>query len=228
MTESLPRVSSTAILLILVIVSCLFAEPVGISVREKPDGEAPVVAFVPVGESLRVLQVQRGWVQVRQGDIEGWMDLNELWSVMEQKTFQVPLQLAVGLPRFDFGCCQAAFAKGRFQGLVDFLVGKSELSRKMNDPYYGHRVVRISSEWGPFYSLRTRHSYVKGIYLARFFDDRVRLGLAKRRPFYGEFFGAMWSEEFVQTVLRGNRGWLRNPKIFGKGREYFLGLSYHF
>ena len=41
-------------------------------------------------------------------------------------------------------------------------------------------------------------------------------------------FGGLWSDEFIGSVLKANRGWLRSREIFGRGREYFLGLSYHF
>ena len=224
---SLPKLLAAGCIIVSV-VSCLFAESRDIFVRERPDVEAPVVAVVLPEEAFQVLDVEKGWVQVRQGDVKGWLGLDKLWGVVERNVPPVPSQPAANLPRFDFHCCRGSFETDRYQGLVDFLVGNHELSRKMSHPYYRDRVVRISSQWGPLYYFRTRQYYIKGIYLARFFDDRVRISVAKRRLFYQQIFGPMWSENFMEGVLKSNRGRLRSRGIFGKGREYLLGLNYHF
>ena len=173
-----------------------------------------------------MLRVEKGWVEVCKGEFEGWMSVNGLWNVIEEKTTRLaPLSRT---SESDFEGRQPILKINPVQGFMDFLTGNYEQRRKMNDPHYRDRITSISSEWGPLYHWSTRQCYVKGIYLVRLLDDRVRIGLAKRRFSYGHMLGGLWSDEFIDRVLKANRGWLRNREIFGRGREYFLGLSYHF
>lgn len=116
----------------------------------------------------------------------------------------------------------------RIENFLDFAAGNYELSRKMADPFYRHRVTQISSSWGPLYYRKTLQYHLKGIYLARFSADRIRLGLFKRRLHYREIFGKMWSDHWTEALVEANHPGATSRLIFRGGRDYFLQLSYHF
>ena len=69
---------------------------------------------------------------------------------------------------------------------------------------------------------------VRGIYLWHHYNNQIRVGIFKRRLYYKELFGKLWSDELMDAVVRAQPGWRGNQSLFGRGREYFLELSYHF
>lgn len=215
--------------LMLFCTSQLDAEPVAISLHSHPDESSAVVGRILLQDEFEVLNLGPGWAEVRHKDGQAWMTIEDLWRVIEQRSECVDRDAAAN--SLDFKKSDPQLAQKEWHsldGLVDFVTGNHELEKKMSDPFYKHRVTKISTEWGPFYYHKTRFYYVKGISFARFYQEHVRLAFAKRRFSYREIFGGLWSDEFMEIVLKSNRGWLRNRDIFGKGREYFLELSYHF
>jgi hypothetical protein len=174
------------------------------------------------------MRIEGQWTQVGQGNRVGWVRAESL-----PKLNSAPFKMGDDSPFLPEVTYQLVdrdhhLGAGGLDGLLKFAIGNRELRKKMNDPYFRDKIAAISSEWGPFYKVRTRHYYVKGICLKRMFRDHMRLSLAKRRMSYREMFGSLWSDDFMRTVIESNRGLLGNEKLFGKGREYFLELSVHF
>lgn len=199
-----------------------------IPLHVRPDSTSPVRTLLTLSMPYEVERVEGAWTAVRQGSTVGWVRTKHLPLIKRPKP--VVDRSSPILP----GMTPTLERSGRFssddslEGLLQFAVGNRELRKKMNDPFFRDRVVSISSEWGPFYTVRTRHYYVKGICLKRMLRDQLRLRLAKRRMSYRELFGSLWSDEFLRVVIESNRGLLGNERLFGKGREYFLELSFHF
>lgn len=98
----------------------------------------------------------------------------------------------------------------------------------MSDVYYRDRIVSVSSEWGPLFYLKTQYYYVRGLSLIKILDNRFRLGIAKRRLYFGQIYGSLWSDDFLRVAVDSNSGWLANRDLFDRGREYFVELSVHF
>lgn len=216
--------------LMILAVAEVWAQPGQFSLRQEPREEARVVALLFPTDQVEVVRIQGDWVEVRHGELQAWMELNDLWKVILEKSAPggKPHPSCNGVETRSVAASGAAWAGDAWNALVDFVGGNYELSRKMSDPSYRHRIVKVSSEWGPFYYQKTRQYYVKGLHLGRWWDGRICLSLAKRRFHYREVFGGMWSDEFLEAVLRSNHGWLRNRQIFGRGREYLIEVSYHF
>lgn len=199
-----------------------------IVLRLYPRPDAPVAGVIAVTDGFQVLSLEEGWVEVRRGEIRAWMSADDLWLAVQARGRS--LKAAAAAPGFPPSghLASAAGESNSWSGLVNFLGGDYERWRKISDPHYRDRVSKLISEWGPLYYWRTRLYYIKGIRLCRFLDDRFSVNLAKRRIYYRQIFGQMWSDEFIEGAIQSNRGWLSNRHIFGKGREYFLELSYHF
>ena len=199
-----------------------------IPLHARPDSTSPVRTLLTLSVPFEVERVDGLWAEVSQGSIVGWIRTEHLpISRCPNPVGNVssPIRPAPTLTLDR----SALYSDGNSLGsLLKFAVGNRELRMKMRDPSFRDRVVSISSEWGPFYSVRTRHYYVKGICLKRMLNDHVRLALAKRRISYREMFGSLWSDEFLRVVIKSNRGLLGNERLFGKGREYFLELSFSF
>lgn len=207
----------------------LNAEPAAISLHSHPDESSAVVGRLLLQDEVEVLNLGQGWAEVRHKDGQAWMTIEDLWTVIVQRSEHVDDDAAANSLDFKKSNPQPAQKEWHsLGGLIDFVTGNQELEKKMSDPFYKHRVTKISKEWGPLYYHKTRFYHVKGISFARFYQEHIRLSFAKRRFSYREIFGGLWSDDFMEIVLKSNRGWLRNRDIFGKGREYFLELSYHF
>ena len=195
---------------------------------ERPELTSPVKTLLASGVPFKVIRIEGAWTEVSQGGVAGWARTERL--SLAKRLEPVRQTSSPALPRLDLSLDRPyRISEGdSLKSLLQFAVGNQELRMKMRDPSFRGRVVSISSEWGPFYSVRTRHYYVKGICLKRMLRDQVRLTLAKRRMSYSEMFGSLWSDEFLRVVIESNRGFLGNERIFGKGREYFLELSFRF
>ena len=118
--------------------------------------------------------------------------------------------------------------EGGLQSLLDSVAEAAERTKKMSHPSHRDRIGAVSIEWGPFYYRRTHHYYVRGIYLWHHYNNQIRVRIFKRRLYYKELFGKLWSDELMDAVVRAQPGWRGNQSLFGRGREYFLELSYHF
>jgi len=194
----------------------------------RPDSGSAITTLLAVNIPYKIERVEGPWTEVSQGSVVGWAPTDRLPLYLPSQGRTRSNLLRFLNPTISLDRSAPNYAETGLAGLVQFVVGNREFRMKMHDPFFRDRVVSLSSEWGPFYSLRTRYFYVKGICLKRIFRDQVRLNLAKRRMSYSEMFGSLWSDEFLTAVIDSNRGLLGNQKLFGKGREYFLELSLRF
>lgn len=204
------------------------SDPDRIPLHAGPDANSSIRTLLIISLPYEVERVEGAWTKVYQGDTSGWIRTEDLPLKMQPESLAdenspIPLDLRATLDR------SGGFSKSEgLTGLLQFAAGNWELKKKMRDPFFRDRIVSVSSEWGPFYTVRTRYYYVKGICLKRMFRDQLRLALAKRRMSYSEMFGSLWSDDFVRVVVESNRGLLGDERLFGKGREYFLELSFWF
>jgi hypothetical protein len=198
-----------------------------IPLRSSPEAAGYVVSLLVQGLHFDLIRVSDGWVEVRQGTVCGWIpidfvDLDDSVAARAGLLVVEPAFTTETSDRVDW------LPDGGLSGLIRFAVGDAELNRKMSDPFYRDRIPEIRSHWGPFFYTRTQFYYVRGICLARFREDHIRIELAKRRIYYGDIFGSLWSGDLLDAVIEGRSGLLGKKAIFGKGREYFLGLTFRF
>jgi hypothetical protein len=214
-------------LLVLILSCSLYAGTEDrLPVRQKPETEAPVQTLLFSEQAFYVIRIEGPWVQIRQGDATGWLPVGSL-PLVTDKTLPPLRQSAPTQLVWDHSALSLT-SQGSLDSLIDFAAGNYEMKRKMSHPHYRDRITGISGEWGPLFYRKTRHYYVRGISLVRFLDDQVQLGFAKRRLYFGQILGSLWSDEFLRTVVDSNSGWLGNRSLFDKGREYFIDLSFHF
>ena len=198
--------------------------------RAGPSDASDPITLLIATKPFDVIEMKAGWVSVRQAGAEGWIRSSRLWELPHRSSGRGKSAKGKfgGLPEIGWEAPLPTTDPQFLQGFGTFAFGNAELSRKMSHPFYRHRIAQISSNWGPLFYRRTRLYYVKGIDVVRLDGNRIRLRLVKRRIHYKRIFGEMWTDDFMDNVLKSNSGWLGNRSLFRRGREYFLELSYHF
>jgi len=206
----------------------LFSASARPRLRSTPGSEAPVTSLLTPGLQFEIEKIQARWALVKQGGLAGWVSLDELpldlYASFQSKSrwrncFRSPI---LRFSRDDLE------EDGSLSSFVQYAVEDQKKKLMMQHPSYRHRISSISSEWGPFFYRRTHQYYVRGITCTRLFHDQFYLSLAKRRIFYHDIFGSLWSDDIVKRVIDSNHGLLGVETLFGKGREYFMELSFRF
>ena len=206
------------------------AQPSTLNLHLRPDQGSPVAGILLTDASFEILQWEKSWVLVRQGKSQGWVQYSYLWGKLPQMDLEEPF--AGQLPgSFEFRLSAVGDQPtdmGLIQGFLNLTVADSDRRRPISDPFYRDLVPVVSHQWGPLYYRHTQHYYVKGFFLWNFENDRIRVGLFKRRVYYKSLMGDLWSDDFWDSLLELEQGWRSSRWLFGKGREYYLELSFHF
>jgi len=196
--------------------------------HESPSPSSPVETLLTRSLPSQVVAVNGGWLQVKQGDSLGWMRAEAL-GLQDGPLLQYPCgsRLQLFPQHHVFGERSSPdFGGGLFTKLqLDSLVQDRELIDKMKHPFYRDRFFQFHRQWGFVYYVRTQFFYVKGIRLAEFRNRRFRLNLAKRRIFYKDIHGELWSEDVMRQLVRAQPGLLGSEVLFAKGQQYYLELA---
>ncbi len=197
-----------------------------LTVFAKPREEGLPVGVISTGRPYDVLGRRLAWTLVRQGSVRGWIrDLDAVDLPLSEPSFQPHPTLSPPPAQGSVGDWRSQSGLG---GLLTFALGDRENLAKMSDPYHRERIPTVTDHWGPLFYRRTRDYYVRGIYLWDLDQERIRLGLFKRRLYYENLLGSLGSEQALENALNSAPGWRGNRDVFGRGREYYLELSIHF
>lgn len=195
---------------------------------EAPSTRAPVRTLLLPSLPLEILRMEDKWVQVRQGDLLGWITAEELGILRQPLSRHTNASSLPPLsPPHFFPAYDPAFAGGSlfFNQRVEDLFQDRILVERMNHPFYRDHFFQFHRRWGFVYYTRTKLFYLKGIRLIELAHHRLCLNLVKRRIFYRDMYGDLWPEEILRDFVRSQQGLLGSELLFGKGQEYYLELA---